>query len=96
MIEQALFTMRWVPTQHQFADHLTKTMVCELNRQYLGTGQTCLIQTGADAAREEHKAKLRKAQRERRKIRMKADANASKGGEKTPNKKTTKGVRFAF
>ena len=96
MIEQALFTMRWVPTQHQFADHLTKTMICELNRKYLGTGQTCLIQTGADAAHEEHKAKLRKAQRERRKVRMKAGPSAPKESEKIPNKKTTRGTKFTI
>ena len=71
LVEQSLITMRWVPTQHQFADHLTKTMVCELNRRYLKEGTICLIQTGKDAEREEHKAALRKAQRERRKERMK-------------------------
>ena len=101
MIEQALFTMRWVPTQHQFADHLTKTMTCELNRRYLGTGKICLIQTGADAAREEHKAKLRKAQRERRKIRMKAGdgktpSSAPKGEKKGKDKKAAKAARFTF
>ena len=51
LVEQALITMRWVPTQHQFADHLTKNMVCELNRLYLNQGSVCLIQTGADAAK---------------------------------------------
>ena len=71
LVEQALITMRWVPTQHQYADHLTKTMVCELNKQYLEQGKICLIQTGADAKKEEHKAALRKAQTERRKERMK-------------------------
>ena len=102
MIEQALFTVRWVPTQHQFADHLTKTMTCELNRRYLGTGQTCLIQTGADAEREEHKAKLRKAQRERRKARMKAgvgktsDSTPKGVKKKTPTKKTQEGTTFVF
>ena len=35
VVEQALVTMGWVPTQHQYADHLTKSMVCELNKQYL-------------------------------------------------------------
>ena len=60
-------------TQHQYADHLTKTMVCDLNRQYLQTGKVCLIQTGADAEKEKRKATLRKAQRERRKERIKAN-----------------------
>jgi hypothetical protein len=72
MVEQSLIVMRWVPTQHQYADHLTKTMVCELNKQYLQTGKICLIQTGADAEKEKHKAALRKAQRERRKERLKS------------------------
>ena len=71
LVEQALITMRWVPTQHQFADHLTKTMMCDLNRKYLQEGTICLIQTGEDAKKEEHKASLRKTQRERRKERMK-------------------------
>jgi uncharacterized protein YrrD len=71
LIEQALIVMRWVPTQHQYADHLTKNMVCDLTKQYLEQGKVCLIQTGADAEREQHKATLRKAQRERRKERMK-------------------------
>ena len=47
-------------------------MVCDLNRQYLQTGKVCLVQTGADAEKEKHKAALRKAQRERRKERMKS------------------------
>ena len=76
LVEQALITMRWVPTQHQYADHLTKTMVCESNKQYLEQGRICLIQTGADAKKEEHKAALRKAQRERRKERMKKQKTA--------------------
>jgi hypothetical protein len=71
LIEQALIVMRWVPTQHQYADHLTKTMACDLNRQYLEQGTVCLIQTSADAEKEQHKAALRKAQRERRKERSK-------------------------
>ena len=36
-----------------------------------------MIQTGADAKKEEHKAALRKAQRERRKERMKKQKTAS-------------------
>ena len=76
LVEQALITIRWVPTQHKYADHLTKTMVFELNKQYLEQGKICLIQTGLDAEKEEHKAALRKAQRERRKERMKKQKTA--------------------
>ena len=71
LVEQALIVMRWVPTQHQYADHLTKSMICELMKQYLTDGKICLVQTGADAEKERHKAALRKAQRERRKERLK-------------------------
>ena len=72
LVEQGLIILRWVPTQHQYADHLTKNMVCELLRRYLESGKVCLIQTGADKAREEHKANLRRGQRVRRKARMKS------------------------
>ena len=62
-----------------YADDLTKTMVCEvceLNKQYLEQGNICLIQTGSDAKKEEHKAALIKAQRERRKERIKQQKTA--------------------
>ena len=72
LVEQGLIILRWVPTQHQYADHLTKNMVCDLLRRCLETGKVCLIQTGADKAREEHKARLRRGQRVRRKARMKS------------------------
>ncbi len=71
LVEQALIILRWVPTQHQYADHLTKSMTCELLKRHLETGRICLIQTGADRIREEHKASLRRGQRVRRKARMK-------------------------
>ena len=30
LVEQALIIVRWVPTQHQFSDHLMKNMVRDL------------------------------------------------------------------
>ena len=71
LVEQALITMRWVPTQHQFADHPTKNMVFELNKQYYKSGSISLVQTGMDAEKEQHKSALRKVRRERRKAWMK-------------------------
>ena len=70
LVEQGLIILRWVPTQHQYADHLTKSMVCELLKKHLKTGRICLIQTGADREHEEHKAALCRGQRVRRKARM--------------------------
>jgi hypothetical protein len=70
LIEQALIEMRWVSTQHQPADHLTQNMVRDLTKQHLEQGKVCLIQTGTGAEREQHKATLRTAQRERRRQRV--------------------------
>jgi hypothetical protein len=71
MIEQGLATMRWVPTQHRYADHLTKMMTCELNRRYLEQGRVYLIQTADDAVHEEKKAELRRGRMQKRKLKMK-------------------------
>jgi hypothetical protein len=70
LIEQALIEMSWVSTQHQPADHLTQNMVRDLTKQHLEQGKVCLIQISTGAEREQHKATLRTAQRERRKERV--------------------------
>ncbi|CAE8613639.1 unnamed protein product, partial [Polarella glacialis] len=72
MIETAQVSIRWVPTQRQLADHLTKTMQCKLLVKFLSTGLIALSQTISEQKVEAHKAELRKGQRQRRKAKMKA------------------------
>ena len=71
LIESASMKVAWVPTFRQFADGLTKDMLDELFAQFKRTGTLSLVETPADQKLEEHRASLRRAQRERRKIRMK-------------------------
>ena len=72
LVESASMMVAWVPTFRQFADALTKDMVDELFKKYKCDGLLCLRETADDARLEAHRASLRKAQRERRKLRMKA------------------------
>ena len=72
VVESASMMVAWVPTFRQFADVLTKDMVDELFKKYKRDGLLCLRETANDARSEAHHASLRKAQRERRKLRMKA------------------------
>ena len=72
LVESACLRVAWVPTFRQFADGLTKDMVDELFREFKRKGKISLKETPEDQKIEEHRAGLRKAQRERRKLRMKA------------------------
>lgn len=72
LVESASMMVAWVPTFRQFADVLTKDMVDELFKKFKRDGLLCLRETADDARLEAHRATLRKAQRERRKLRMKA------------------------
>ena len=67
LIEQALIDVKWMSIQRQYADRVTKDMVRDHTKQHLERGTIRLIQTGTDAEREQHKATLRTAQRERSK-----------------------------
>lgn len=71
MVEDSSMAVAWVPTFRQFADVLTKEMVDELFRKFKEKGWVCLKETAEDRKIEEHRSALRKAQRERRKMRMK-------------------------
>ncbi|CAE8672228.1 unnamed protein product [Polarella glacialis] len=69
--EAGVTQIRWVPSVHQLADALTKSMVSKILVKFLDTNLYSLVQTGAEAADEEHRAELRRGQRKRRKERSK-------------------------
>jgi hypothetical protein len=77
MVEAGIIQLRWCPTQHQLSDHLTKTMKCDLLKQFMTTGRVQLTQTSEQQQHEQHKASLRQAQRQRRKTKMKAVVTAA-------------------
>ena len=72
MIQDKLICIYWTPTFKQLADSLTKEMDDALIRDFKRTGLLCLVQTKADEAIESQRAKIRKGQRERRNLRLKA------------------------
>ena len=72
LTEKGIIKLRWCPTHVQLADHLTKQMTSEFLNHYLETGKLSLTQTKEQQAQEQHLAKLRKEQRQRRKTKMKA------------------------
>ena len=71
-VQEKLLCLHWVPTWRQFADSLTKAMIDELFSKFRRTGLLNIIQTPADEVEETRRAVLRKAQRMRRKLRMKS------------------------
>ena len=71
LIEAGIINIRWVPTPHQLADHLTKQMTCQLLRRLKDEQKVALVQSEKKATVEKHKSELRRAQRQRRKVRMK-------------------------
>ena len=72
LIEAGVVAISWVPTFRQFADCLTKDMLDLLFCKFKKDGSLCLKETAEDAKTEAHRSALRRAQRERRKIRMQA------------------------
>ena len=72
LVEGGVIRFRWTPTHGQLADHLTKQMTCLALQRYLRTGQICLTQTEEQKKLESHLHGLRKGQRERRKLKLKA------------------------
>ena len=71
LVESGAVSISWVPTFRQFADGLTKDMLDELFTRFKKEGLLSLKETPEDAVYEAHRSSLRKAQRERRKARMK-------------------------
>jgi hypothetical protein len=84
MVEAGIIQLRWCPTQHQLSDHLTKQMKCELLKQFMTTGLVQLTQTTEQQEHEQHKASLRKGQRQRRKTKMKATVSSPQAPLSTP------------
>mmetsp|Transcript_52361 Transcript_52361/g.114238 ORF Transcript_52361/g.114238 Transcript_52361/m.114238 type:complete len:88 (+) Transcript_52361:705-968(+) len=70
--------MRWVPTYRQFADFMTKMMAPIPWAELMKSGRVSLKETAEEAKEEKRRRGLRKAQRQRRKDRMKG-LNAASG-----------------
>ena len=70
LVESSKVAIAWVPTFRQVADGLTKDMPDELFLQFKRQGLLSLKETDQDKKIEAHRSSLRKAQRERRKLRM--------------------------
>ena len=71
LVQEGVLDLHWVPTWRQYADVLTKSMADELYGHLRCKGLINVIQTPADQLEEDRRAALRRAQRERRKLRMK-------------------------
>ena len=71
LVEDEILGLRWTPTWKQLADPLTKEMSGSLLQSFRRKPVLCLIQTPEDEKEEVRRSNLRKAQRERRKARMK-------------------------
>ena len=73
LVQENLLSLHWVPTWRLYADVLTKDMLDELFQKLRERGCLNIVQTLEDQAEEESRASLRKAQRERRKFRMRSN-----------------------
>ena len=70
LVEQQAFDVFWVPMFKQFADMLTKRMRCALWEQFCRESTVSLKETDAERKLEEHRQRLRKEQRQRRRNRF--------------------------
>ena len=70
-LESGAYELFWVPTHRQFADCLTKKMVCLLWQGFCRVPRISLRETPEEKALEDHRRKLRQGQRQRRKAKMK-------------------------
>ena len=70
-LESGAYELFWVPTHRQFADCLTKKMVCLLWQSFCQVPRISLRETPEEKALEDHRRKLRQGQRQRRKAKMK-------------------------
>ena len=77
LVDGSALEVRWVPSAHQLADMLTKDMA--ITKVVIGTFEekdSSLIQDEAAGIQELHLGDLRRAQRARRKLRLKGDPEA--------------------
>ncbi|OLQ12139.1 Transposon Ty1-DR1 Gag-Pol polyprotein [Symbiodinium microadriaticum] len=77
MVQEGMVSLHWVPTWRQYGDCLTKPMEDLLYVRFKNDGCLNVKQSPADAKEEERRFFLRKAQRERRKLRMHATRDKS-------------------
>ena len=85
MLEQKAFEVFWVPTHRQFADMLTKKMRGTLWEQFCQENTVSLKETEAERKLEEHRQRLGKEQRQRRKKRF-GSAKTSPGSASTSHR----------
>ena len=72
LVQSETLELHWVPTWRQYGDALTKIMKDELYPKFRKDGKINVTQTAEDEKEEQYRAGLRRAQRERRKDRLKA------------------------
>ncbi|CAE7928562.1 RE1, partial [Symbiodinium sp. KB8] len=72
LVQETTVDLHWVPTWKQYGDSLTKSMADELFLDFRKTNCINVVQSEADQVEEARRSGLRRAQRERRKSRMKA------------------------
>ena len=77
LVENKIVDMRWVPTYKQHADYLTKVMLAWLWVEFMNKGVISLRETPEEAEEEDRRRGLRKAQRQRRKDRMRGTLPAA-------------------
>ena len=72
LVESGAVDIKWVPTTHMVADMLTKSMIPpEAVLRFLKFGWLSMRPTEGEQVTEDHRAGLRREQRQRRKLRMK-------------------------
>ena len=76
-LESRAYELFWVPTHKQYADGLTKKMKNALWEAYCKQPMISLRETESERKLEEHRARLRRDQRQRRKERSKAPKAAA-------------------
>ena len=72
LVQETTVDLHWVPTWKQYGDSLTKSMADELFLAFRRSNCINVVQSEADQVEEARRSGLRRAQRERRKSRMKA------------------------
>jgi len=74
LVENHAVDLRWMPTTHMLADILTKKMpITEIIKKALCDGWFSVVPTEKEEALETHRKTLRQNQRQRRKLRLKAE-----------------------
>ena len=72
-VEEQELAVRWLPSKRNLADILTKAMESEAFTRLMKDSRWCLLPTEDEQQHEDHLVALRRAQRERRKAKMKGN-----------------------